>query len=91
MTLPSSYDPRKTGARLLNQSYLIVLTLGLALAFLAACAPQVQPTDVTVNVTADDANYPITLPAGSTVQQALDAAKITLASTDRVDPPPILP
>jgi resuscitation-promoting factor RpfB len=87
MTISSTYMLRKTGVWLLKQTYLVVLTLGLVFAFLAACAPQVQPADITVNVTADDTNYPITLPPGSTVQQALNAAKITLASTDRVDPP----
>jgi hypothetical protein len=87
MTISSTYKLSRTGIRLLKQSYLIVLTVGLALAFLVACTPQVQPADITVNVTADDVNHPITLPPGSTVQQALDAAKITLASTDRVDPP----
>ena len=54
---------------------------------LAACSPQVQQTDITVSVTADGASQNITLPSGSTVQQALNAADISLSQTDRVSPP----
>jgi hypothetical protein len=59
----------------------------LLLAFLTACASQVQQVNVTANVSADGTTQPVTLSAGSTVQQALNAAKVSLASTDRVDPP----
>ncbi len=61
--------------------------LYISLAFLTACSAQVQQTNLTANVTADGTSQPVTLPSGSTVQQALDAAKISLSSTDRVDPP----
>ena len=61
--------------------------LGIFLVFLTACAAQVQQTDVSVNVTADGASQSVSLASGSTVQQALDAAKVSLSSTDRVDPP----
>jgi hypothetical protein len=55
---------------------------------LAACGtPQIQQTDITVSVTADGTGQSITLPPDSTVQQALDAAKVILSQTDRVDPP----
>ena len=65
----------------------VILALIIFLALLAACSPQVQQTNISVNVTADETSQVITLPSGSTVQQALDTAKITLSSTDRVDPP----
>jgi hypothetical protein len=55
--------------------------------FMAACTPQVQRVDVAVSVTADGATQNITLPAGSTVQQALTAADVSLSQIDRVDPP----
>jgi hypothetical protein len=55
---------------------------------LAACGtPQIQQTDITVSVTTDGTSQSITLPPSSTVQQALNAAKVTLSQTDRVDPP----
>ncbi len=57
------------------------------LVFLVACAQAVQQTNITVNVTADGSSQPVTLPSGSTVQQALKVAKVSLAANDRVDPP----
>jgi hypothetical protein len=58
------------------------------LLFLVACAsPQIAQGDVTVSITADGAAQQVKIPAGSTVQQALTAAGLTLGSLDRVDPP----
>jgi hypothetical protein len=54
---------------------------------LAACTPQVQQAEVTVSVTADGASQNITLPAGSTVQQTITTAGLSLSQTDRVSPP----
>lgn len=65
----------------------ILFLLIISLAFLSACTAQVQQTNLAVSVTADGVSQPITLPSGSTVQQALNAARISLSSTDRVDPP----
>jgi len=66
----------------------ILFTLFATAILLAACGtPQIQQTNITVSVTADGTNQSITLPSGSTVQQALDAVKVTLSQTDRVDPP----
>lgn len=64
-----------------------VFFIAIFLVLLAACAAQVQQTNLTVNITADGITHPVTLPTGSTVQQVLAVAKITLSSTDRVDPP----
>jgi len=58
-----------------------------AVFFFAACTPQVQRADLAVSVTADGISQNIKLPAGSTVQQALTAAGISLSQTDRVAPP----
>jgi hypothetical protein len=64
-----------------------IFFLGISLVLLTACAAQVQQTNLTASVTADGVSQSFTLPTGSTVQQALDMAKISLSSTDRVDPP----
>ena len=72
---------------MINKTGWIVIILMLSLAFLTACAAQVQQTDLTVNVSADGASQPVTLSSSGTVQQALTAAKLSLSATDRVDPP----
>jgi hypothetical protein len=54
---------------------------------LAACTPQVQQADITVSVSENETSQKITLPAGSSVQQALNTAGISLSQTDRVSPP----
>ena len=58
-----------------------------AIVFLVACTPQTRSTDITVNIIADGISQQVTLVSGSTVQQALNTADITLSQTDRVDPP----
>ncbi|MBU4224253.1 MAG: G5 domain-containing protein [Chloroflexi bacterium] len=59
-----------------------------SLTFLAGCRPpQVSQADITINVEADGAMQPVSIPAGSTVQQAITAAGITLGNLDRLDPP----
>jgi resuscitation-promoting factor RpfB len=87
MTISSSPQPRLTGIRLLINARFTLFALVLTFLFLAACAPQVQTADIAVIVSADGTDHPLTLPAGSTVQEALAVAKISLASTDRVAPP----
>ena len=87
MTTSSSPQPRHTGLRLSKKVCLALFSMGLALTLLIGCTPQVQAADISVSVSTGGANQTITLPPGSTVQQALQNAKITLAATDRVDPP----
>jgi resuscitation-promoting factor RpfB len=65
----------------------IILATSVIFLLLVACTPQVQQENVTVNVTADGIDQIITLPVGSTVQQALNAANISLSQADRVTPP----
>ena len=78
----------KPGVKALTSSiYKLVGLLTLTIMLAACGTPQVQPTGITVNVTADGNSQSISLPSGSTVQQALETAKINLAQTDRVDPP----
>ena len=55
--------------------------------WLVSCtAPQATQPLLTVRVQADGQTQEVHLPAGSTVQQALDTAGITLGSLDRIDP-----
>ncbi len=54
---------------------------------LSSCAPQVQQSGIIINVVADGSTRNITLPTGSTVQQALTSMGLSLSQTDRVDPP----
>lgn len=54
----------------------------------AACSPpQATQAVIQVNIAADGQNIPLKLPAGSTVQQALESGKVTLGGMDRVEPP----
>ncbi len=61
----------------------LLLTLLLA----AGCvAPRAQQTDITVTVAADGRTQTLTLPPGSRVRDALEAAGITLDADDQVQP-----
>ena len=64
------------------------LTL-LAITFiLAACSPpQVKQGTITVDLTVDGQTMQLEIPAGSTAQDALDAAKIPVNETDYTQPP----
>ena len=61
----------------------------LAFPLLVSCrSPQVTSADITISVTADGETRNITVPAGSTVTQALQSAGVTVGNLDRVEPPP---
>lgn len=68
---------------------LLLPALLAALILLSACQPlqTEQQPPITVSVSADGATQQVSLPAGSTVQAALEAAGVTLGSLDRVSPP----
>jgi hypothetical protein len=60
----------------------------LAVFTLTACrSPQVTGEDITIRITADGESHEVTLPAGSTVSQALQAANITVGNLDKAEPP----
>jgi len=66
-----------------------LLPVLLALSLLVSCrSPQVTGSDITISITADGESRTITVPAGSTVTQALQSAGITPGNLDRVEPPP---
>jgi hypothetical protein len=65
-----------------------LLLLLVAFTLLTACrSPQVASPDITINITADEATKNISVPAGSTVTQALQTAGITVGNLDRTEPP----
>jgi hypothetical protein len=65
-----------------------LLLLLLTLSTLTACrSPQLTGEDITIHITADGSSRSITLPAGSTVSQALQAAGITIGNLDKAEPP----
>jgi len=70
--------------RLLN----FPLFLLLAALLLGGCsAPQRAQSNLQVTITADGKTLTVEVPAGSTVQQALEAAGVTLNNLDRTEPP----
>jgi hypothetical protein len=65
-----------------------LLHLLLAISLLVSCrSPQVASADITVSILADGQSRNITVPAGSTVTQALQSAGITVGNLDRIEPP----
>jgi hypothetical protein len=66
----------------------IYLWLSLTLVgILVACtAPQVTQAVISVKIIADGQTVSLSLPAGSTVQQALDIARLSLNTLDRTEP-----
>jgi hypothetical protein len=64
------------------------LAAALSLMWLAACAgPRATANAIRVTLQADGAQQTLTLSGASTVQQALEAAGITLGPLDQVEPP----
>jgi len=66
----------------------ILLSLLLTGSILTACrSPQVTSEDIIISIAADGGTQDVTLPAGSTVTQALQAANITIGNLDKSEPP----
>lgn len=66
-----------------------LFTVLLILSLLVSCrSPQVTGEDINIRITADGETRSVTIPAGSTVTQALQLAGISVGNLDRVDPPP---
>src|SRR5574340_1295062 len=72
-----------------RHAWLLALLLLLSSGILARCDGSSLATAESVSVTIQDPQQSIQVkvPAGSNIQAALDAAKITLNELDRVDPP----
>lgn len=86
-----SYFPIQHNLNLFNKVCCLlekaVLVIFLPMVSLVACSSQIQPPDVTIYINADSTGQTISLPPGSTVQQALARSNIILSPTDRVYPP----
>ncbi len=65
----------------------LVLLLTAAWLLSGCRAPQRAQDNIRVSVTADGQTLTVALPAGSTVQQALEAAGVQLSDLDRTEPP----
>jgi hypothetical protein len=67
---------------------LVILILITSIFLLSGCNAA-APTQglVKINITVDGHQVEDTVPAGATIQSALDSAKITLSNLDRVEPP----
>ena len=75
--------------RLYHSQFWVDACLGILLAgfLLAGCAaPQATQEQIQLQIEADGKQHGVTVPAGSTVQQALDAAQIELGALDRTEP-----
>lgn len=76
---------RKVGA---GQPPILLFLLLSMLLFASGCRPTSFPeSELSVQVQADGQKRDIRLPAAATVEQALEAAQISLGDLDRVDPP----
>lgn len=64
-----------------------ILIAFLFLIIITACSPKIQQPTVSVVVISDGDAQTITLPEGNAVQQALNAAGVSLSQIDRVSPP----
>lgn len=75
--------------RILGRRFLAFLILGLAIFLgVSACSgPRATAGSIQVEIVADGNRATYDVPAGSTVQQALQSAGLELGSLDRSDPP----
>lgn len=65
-----------------------LLAILLAFALLTSCrSPQVTTPDITISITVDGATKSVTVPSGSSVTQAFQAADISVGNLDRTEPP----
>ena len=61
--------------------------LSLSILLVACTPPQATQALIQVNIAVEGENIPIQIPAGSTVEQALASAGVSLGEMDRVEPP----
>ena len=73
--------------RLLLSTRRLLLFLSAFILLTSCRSPQTTSPDITVNITADQKTNSISIPAGSTVSQALQVAGISVSNLDRTEPP----
>jgi len=64
-----------------------LLGCGLAVLLAACVTPQATAGTMDVSILVDDQSLPLSVPAGSTVQQVLQQAEVELGQLDLVEPP----
>ena len=65
-----------------------ILVLFASFSLTACRSPQLTSAELSVTINADGKVQQFTIPAGTTVSQALQIAGLKLGSLDRADPPP---
>lgn len=71
----------------LARTLLVALLIGCAI-FLVGCAsPRATQANINITIQTSDKNIQVTLPPGSTVQDAINAAGLTVGQLDRLEPP----
>ncbi len=66
----------------------LLAAMTTTLLFIVGCRPpQIGQDDISVQVSADGQTYTVTVPAGSTADQAIKEAGLTLNQIDKSDPP----
>jgi hypothetical protein len=65
----------------------LLLVVNLSILTSGCGSPKITQKDISINVLADGASRKTDLPAGTTVQKALDSLGINLGSLDKVEPP----
>ena len=61
---------------------------GFALLLAGCGSPQILQGEINIRIDADGDTQQIEIPAGSSVEEALQIAQLSLGDTDRVEPPP---
>lgn len=77
--------------KLYHRQFLVLLVtvlLSISLLLSGCIAPSRQPSQITIDLTADGKTTSVQVLPNSTVQDVLSSAKINLGSLDRVEPPP---
>ncbi len=78
---------RRPGRAARRSLFLFLLSSFLLLSLTSCELSQASSTEIKVSITADGKTRSVTVPSGSTVSQALQAAGITAGELDKADPP----
>ena len=66
----------------------LAMTLLLFALLLAGCgAPQVMQDEIQIGINADGQSFSVEVPAGSTVQEALERSELVINENDEIEPP----
>jgi resuscitation-promoting factor RpfB len=65
----------------------LIIILGFALLLSGCRSPQISQEEIQITVNVDDQNLPLSIPAGSDVEEALNISEIEITESDRITPP----